>query len=102
MPEVTTRTIEIRDGIEWFEVVVDGMVTDTDCQCAVCGCSAVYVYCYSCGGEGEHDETDDFEWPGYHRCDTCKGKGGWWVCGDAPCCKGTTRSGRGAPSTEGT
>lgn len=90
--KVETRTTEIRDGIEWFDVIVNGEITEEDqCQCARCGSSADFVDCYNCGGDDEalgSDCIDDMCHggecihgdSGFLRCDICRGRGGWWRC----------------------
>ena len=76
--------IEIRDGIEWFTVHGEFVADETSCQCARCGSSAEFVNCANCGGEGEIDRTDDWEWPTIDQCDWCRGTGGSWHCVSSP------------------
>lgn len=75
-----TETTEIAGGIEWFTFRRSDGTEDTDCQCARCGSSCSYVECANCGGDGEIDDMDNWEWPTIYRCDWCRGKGGSWHC----------------------
>ena len=71
----TVSPNRIRNGIEFFRVG-----DEDDCQCARCGSSCYFADCDNCGGEGEI-EDDDWQCEGeYHRCDWCRGVGGWWRC----------------------
>ena len=66
----------IKDGIEFYDT---GLGYE-DCQCARCGSSCVFTDCDNCGGEGEIEDTD-WQCEGeYHRCDWCRGAGGYWHC----------------------
>jgi hypothetical protein len=53
--------------------------------CAVCKADLDWVECWDCGGErAYHDCGEDVcccaEPEPNRRCDSCDGKGGWWVC----------------------
>lgn len=60
---------------------------DEDDGCPECGSFLNWVECYDCGGEGYFDGEDlmseDPLWYGpddTEMCETCEGKGGWFVC----------------------
>lgn len=76
----TVTVGDIEHGIEWFTVTLDSGRTEEDCQCARCGSSCSFADCANCGGEGEIDDMDNFEWPSIYRCDWCRGSGGSWHC----------------------
>jgi hypothetical protein len=75
-PTTEVKPSRIKNGIEFYDT---GMGYE-DCQCARCGSSCAFSDCDNCGGEGEI-EDDDWQWEGeYHRCDWCRGAGGYWYC----------------------
>jgi hypothetical protein len=81
---------KIVNGVEFFRIG-----DDEDCQCARCGSSMFFVDCANCGGDGEI-EDDDWQCEGeFHRCDWCRGKGGWWrCCSSKAWCEANPRPGR--------
>lgn len=87
---MSTVETKIVNGIEFYRVG-----DHDDCQCARCGSSCTFIDCANCGGEGEIEDSDwQFEGE-YHRCDWCRGKGGWWRClSGEQWCKDNPRPGR--------
>lgn len=95
----------IKDGIEFFAVLVDGgqapvhMVDGgqamTDCQCARCGSSCFFHACSNCGGEGViEDDWQGFDHDHDERCDWCRGIGGWYRCLSKDYCEKNPLPGR--------
>ena len=54
------------------------------CECPECGGYALHFRCWDCGGDGEFDLYEDnpneYEPGEVDLCDTCEGKGHWFVC----------------------
>ena len=87
------KLLDVKDGIQWFEVTMSDGRVETDCECANCGSSVMWVDCGQCdegylgsdciddlchGGECIHGDS------GQIRCDFCRGEGGWWRCVSEP------------------
>lgn len=95
---MSTVETKIVNGIEFYRVG-----DHDDCQCARCGSSCTFIDCANCGGEGEIEDSDwQFEGE-YHRCDWCRGSGGWWRCmSSKQYCEANPRPGRESQPVMGT
>lgn len=83
----TTKTNQVRDGIEWYTVTLAGGREENECQCARCGSSAEPVSCWNCRGDGvvEHFGWDIHEDKTYLvACDWCRGVPTTWHCVSSP------------------